>query len=481
MPKSQNTTIEIKNQVLGGLSDTDYLGIENSVSKLVGFNLHSEPGVMKVNQKQAKISGTTITELCKHSVVCSNGETYFFSSESGKIWRVKADFSVSLAYTTVAGAGEHKCLGADEYNGYILWYTQNRVHRIAIANALVATWATLDLNWKNFVVGDLLYHPSVNQNDVLYIGDNYEVAEIDEAFVFTGSGALNIQVKTGAHRISAMVEFTTGILFGTVATAVEAILALWNTWSTHITGKDKLPEQGVNSFIKMDNYAICSVGRKGNFYSFNGSVGEQTRKIPGDWDGGKECIVYEDANANRFGLPLFGVSNYNGNPCPQGIYSIGKYSAGYNNVLNLEYPISTGNLANIEIGSIALVGYDMLVSWKDSTNPLAIVCGVDKLDHSNKISGAYFETRVIDLNPDQVKEITVDVYYRLLPTGTDITLQVQKDYGSWSSVMTLTKDSKHNRKYNSVKVKASTVKFRVITSASGNTAPEFTKVRISYP
>lgn len=481
MPKSSNTTIEIKNQVLGGLSDSRYLGIANSVAKLVGFNLHSEPGIMKVNQKLTKISGTTITELCKYAVVCTNGETYMFSSESGKIWRVKADFSVSLAYTTAASAGESKCLGCDEYNGYILWYTQNRVHRISTTNALTASWTVLDLNWKNFVVGDLLYHPSVNQNDVLYIGDGYEVAEIDEAFAFTGTGALNIQIKTGAHRISSMMNFMTGILFGTVSVAVNSVLALWNTWSTHITGKDELPEQGVNAFLKMDNYAVCSVGRKGNFYSFNGSIGEQTRKIPGDWDGGKECIVYPGANANRFGLPLFGVSNYNGNPCPQGIYSVGKYSAGYNNVLNFEYAISTGNLSNVEIGAIVLSGYDMLVSWKDSTDPQNIVCGVDKLDHSNKVNGAYFETRIIKLNPDQVKEFTIDVYYRSLPTNTDITLQVRKDYGSWGSVITLAKDAKHLRKYNSMKIKASTVEFRIITSASGNTAPEFDLVRISYP
>jgi len=480
MPKSQNTTIEIKNQALGGISDSDYLGLENSVSKMVGFNLHSEPGIMKVNQKFTKVSGTTITELCKHAVYASNGESYFFSSESGKIWRIKSDFTVELAYTTVASVGESKCLGADEYNGYIVWYTQNKVHRISLANALVATWTTLNLNWQAFAVGDLLYHPSSIQNDVLYIGDNYEVAALDDA-TWTATGALNIKVRTGAHRISAMMNFTTGILFGTITVAVNAIMALWNTWSTHITGKDELPEQGVNCFLKMDNYAIASVGRKGNFYSFNGSIGEQVRKIPGDWDGGKEAVVYPGSNANRFGLPLFGVSNYNGNPCPQGIYSVGKYSAGYNNVLNLEYPISTGNLSNIEIGAVVLRGYDMLVAWKDSTDPEAIVCGVDKLDHSNKISGAYFETRVIELNPDQVKEFTVDVYYRLLPTGTNITLQVQKDYGSWSDVITLANDAKHKRKYTSVKIKASTAKFRVITSASVNTAPEFRTVRISYP
>lgn len=483
MPKQGYNVIEIKNQVLGGISDSKYLGIENSVAKMVGFDIHGEPGVMKVNQKLTKISGSTIDELCKHSVTCSNGETYFFSADSGKIWRIKSDFTVSLAYTTVAEDGESKCLGAEEYNEFILWFTETRVHRIAVATALSeSTWSTVDLNWNDFAVGDLEFHPSVIQNDVLYIGDNYEVAALEDES-WTPTGALNIQIKTGGHRISAMMNFLTGILIGTVASSdiVNSIIALWNTWSTHITGKDELPEQGVNAFLKMDNASIASCGKKGNFYLFNGSFSEQFKRVPGDWSGTKEAIVNSGSNANRFGMPLFGISNVSGNPADQGIYSFGSYSAGYRKVINLEWLISTGKANNVEIGAIALVGYDMLVSWKDNNNTPSY--GVDKLDHSNKYSGAYFETRIIKLDPDQEKEFDFEAYYRLLPTNTDITLKVSINNGAFASIpnFTLKNDTLHKRKYNSFKIKASTVQFRVITSASGNNAPEFDLIIISYP
>ena len=108
-----------------------------------------------------------------------------------------------MLYEVITSAGESKCLGAIEYGSYIIWATQNKVHRILTTNAeSEASWTTLDLNWQSFSVGDLEYHPMEIQSDVLYIGDGYEVATIDEAYTFTATGALNIQVKTGSHRIS---------------------------------------------------------------------------------------------------------------------------------------------------------------------------------------------------------------------------------------------------------------------------------------
>jgi len=139
--------------------------------KIVGFDLHSEPGIIKVQRKLTKESGTTVDALVKNTVVCSNGETYLFSSTSGKIWRRKSDASYALAYTTVPTSGGTGCLGAAEYNGYIYWATENYLHRITIANALTATWGTLDANWQAFTNGDASYHPMKIVNNVLYIGD----------------------------------------------------------------------------------------------------------------------------------------------------------------------------------------------------------------------------------------------------------------------------------------------------------------------
>ncbi len=472
MPK-----IQINNQVLGGLSDSKYLGIANSVAKIIGFNLHGEPGILKVNQKMTKISASLIDGLIKASVPCSNGETYFFSGDSGKIWRVKSDNStVELCYTTSAGAGESKCLGATEYKGYIYWGTELRLHRIPIANAKSeSSWTTVTLNWQTFTKGDKDYHPFQIQNDVLYIGDGNQIAQVDnETF-----SASVMNKWPDEHRVSALQNYVTSLLFGTIVSSnvVNSIVASWNTWSTNISFKDELPEAGINSFLKTDNFVIGQCGKKGNFYIFNGSQMEQYKRIPGDWSGSNQAIVYPDANANVNGMPFFGVSNISGNPTEQGVYSFGSYSKEYPKVLNLEYIISTGHTSNIEIGSIVMAGTDMFVSWKDSTS--TPVFGIDKIDTANKYNGAYLDTRIIQLNRKDKKDIGVNIYYRSLPTGTDITLQASVNYGTFQNIELLN-DTDRKFKFTKIKIRANCIQFRIITSASVNNAPEVDLIEIYY-
>lgn len=470
--------IKIQNTVLGGLSDTKYLGIENSVYRAVGLDLHSEPGVQKVAQKLTKISASLVDGLCKRRVVASNGETYFFSADTGKIWRVKADFTVELAYTTTAAAGEVKCLGAAEYNGYIYWATQSRLHRILLTDALTTTWVPgAGLNWATFTRTDLVYHDMVVQNDILYIADGYALAQVN-GNTFSAT-ALDLPYPIH-HRISALSKYLTGILTGTfvASTVVEAIVALWNTWSVSFSYQDELPEIGVNSFLKTDNYVIANIGKKGNFYAFNGSQMEQFKRIPGDWGGffsSKAAIVHPDANVNLNGMPLFGLSNVSGDPTLEGIYSFGSYSREYPKIIDLTYPISTGSVAGVEIGAMALVGTDMLIAWKDGST-----YGIDKVDTAAKFNGAYYETRIIKLDPDAEKEFLAEIYYRTLPTGTDITLYVSIDHGAYSQV-SLTLDAATKKKYNKILIKATTVQFKVVTSSSVNNAPEIELAVFSYP
>jgi len=481
--------IQISNQVLGGISDSRYLGIENSVARMVGFNIHGEPGIMKVNQKNTKISGSLVDEFAKYSVPCSNGETYFFSADSGKIWRVKADGTMQLCYTTVAGVGESKCTGADEYNGYVIWYTEKKVHRISVANALVATWATLDLNWKEFTNGDKLYHPSEEVNGVLYIADKNGMTQLD-GDTFT-QGDIVMNPAPTEHRICSLVKYITSLCYGTFISnnVVKSIFVNWNTWSLTPYFIDDLPEVGVNSQLKTDNSVVVSAGKKGNFYAYNGNQLEQYEHIPGDWDGDNEAIIHPDANINRNGLPLFGLSNVSGNPALQGIYSLGSGSRKYPKILNLEYIISTGNLANIEIGAIVQSGSTIYVSWKDSNGETPIY-GIDKIDTTAKINGAYFDTRVVMSNRGDKKATEIEIFYRTLnglTPATAITLQARVNNGAivdgvWTEEAWEDVELAHDadRKRYSAQVFGCAIEYRIKTSASGNNAPEIEFCEISY-
>jgi hypothetical protein len=359
------------------------------------------------------------------------------------------------------------------------------LHRITLANALTTSWSVLDLNWATFTNGDTTYHPMEVQNDVLYIGDKYLVAQVDGG-VFSAS-ALDLPYPTH-HRISAFGKYLTGLISGTfvATTVIQSIAALWNTWSISFSSQDELPEPGVNCFIKGDNITLANCGRKGNLYIFNGQQFEQYERIPGDWGGPfstKEAIVYPDASCNANGLPFFGLSNVSGNPTEQGVYSYGSYSRKYPRIFSLEYPISTGNLSDVEIGSVFMVGTDLFCTWKDSNGTPSY--GVDKLDQNNKYGSAYFETREISVARSERKDFSVDVYYRSLPEGTSITLQAKINNGTWKTVsdipgLELTPDAANNRLFTKVDIKATTVQFRIVTTVSGNSAPEIESVSILF-
>ena len=73
--------IPIEKINLGGISDSIYAGAKHAVAKLVGWDLHSKPGLLTVRQKMTKDSASVIDEFCKVGLVVSNGDIYWFVCE----------------------------------------------------------------------------------------------------------------------------------------------------------------------------------------------------------------------------------------------------------------------------------------------------------------------------------------------------------------------------------------------------------------
>jgi hypothetical protein len=466
--------IQLENQVLGGIADSKYLGIANSSAKLLGIDLHSEPGIMKVNQKLTKESGSTIDDFVRAIVPCSSGDTYIFGSTSGKVWKRTSAGAYSLVTTVSPAAGAAGILDAKEYDGYIYYATQNRLGRWQIGSA--ADWSTRNDNFGTFTNGNANFHPMIIQNLVLYIGDGNLVAQVD-AGTFSAN-ALDFDLLT-EQQVSAIGLYLTDIVAGVYKgeSIVEAEGYRWNTWSNSFSASDPVPHVGVNAFLKSDNETLAQIGRKGDIYAFNGSQFTPKKRIPGDWTGTKEAIVYSNAAVNRFGLPLFGVSNKDGNPCEQGIYSYGSYSEQYPRVLNLEYIISTGHTSSVRIGAITLVGNLMLVSWEDTTS--GTVYGVDVLDLSNKQTAAAYESRVIMPDRRQNKNLAVWVNYRSIPENCSIVIKASRNDGVYEVVASKV-DADRKFVYAENKVTAAKIQFRVEFVVSGNSAPEMESVIIDY-
>lgn len=401
---------------VNGLSDSKWSGIAGSVAACVGLDLHSNPGSITAHQKLTKESGSTVTEFCKYSIACSNGYTFWFSADSGKIWARSSGGTWSLALTTTAAAGEVKCLGAIEYNGYIYWATQSRLHRIALANADNA-WASEVLNWQTFAVTNANWHPFALQNNEMFIGDGNKVCSVNSAGTFNNNV---LDIKT-PFQIKTIMAYEQDLLIGTyVADTVNRTeIIRWDTISPSWNTSDAIEEVGINAFIRDDNYVYVNAGRAGNIYFYNGEQLEPFKRIPGTYSNTQYGTIHPNAVANFKGVPIFGFSNGSGNPALQGVYSFGSYSRDYAKVLDLSWVISEAVTSSIEIGSITVADFDILVAWKNGSS-----YGVDKIDYTAKYTGAYFETMMLFQDQrDVLKTLAeVKVLYNSLPASTGFTI-----------------------------------------------------------
>lgn len=353
--------IIFNNMNLGGLADSRYQGQKSAMAEMVGFDIHSEPGILKHNQKLTKESGVLVDDLVKCIVPCSDGNTYLFGSTNGKVWKRTSAGSYTLEVTASPAAGAVGIIDAWEYQGYIYYSMQSRLGRVAVGAP--TAWSGRNDDWQTFANTDASYHPFQEVNGVLYVGDGKDLAQID-AGVYTAN-ALDIATP---FRIKSLGKILTDVLLGTYVTAYQVATEIlrWNTWSESFSVSDEIPEIGINSFLKTDNFVLVNAGTKGNFYLYNGAQLDNFKRIPGDWTGTNEAHIFPNASTNKFGLPLFGLSNISGNPAKQGIYSLGGYDRNYPKVLNLEWFISNGRYSGVEIGAIEMVGSAMLTSWKSS-------------------------------------------------------------------------------------------------------------------
>lgn len=474
--------ISIDNFNNGGLADSKWSGVAGSFYRAVGLDPHSEPAILKAEQKLTKNSGSTVDEFVKWQVVSSNGRSYHFSADSGKIWERDTSGNWTLVHTTTPAAGEAKCLGAIEYDGYIIWATQSRLHRILATNAEgSAEWtANVQEDWQTFTNANADYHPMVEQNLNLYIGDGNFVSVWDGSS-FTANG-LDL---TDNLVIKSLGKLGTDLLIGTTVNDVisKTEILRWNTWSVSFTSSDSIEETSINAFLPADNYVYVSAGRSGNIYVYDGVKLELFKKIIGDYSPTKTATVHPDAVSNLNGQVLFGVSNVSGNPCLQGVYRFGRHSRNYNWILDLPYPISERTAGSfvtsgIEIGSVVTIGQKILVSWKNGSS-----YGVDILDDTEKLSGAYFETRI--MRPNRYSLSTYKqmmISYSSLPTDTNITMSYDKNYTGTYTTPTSTHVIDTERKIISLEegIEASSLQLKFVFTCNGNDTPSMEGALIIY-
>lgn len=463
---------------LGGIADSIYTGLPHSLASIVGFDLHSVPGLIIVNQKLAHhspiVGDHLVDDLCK-IVPASNGKMYLFGKTTGKIWEVNGN-TYTLLGTVAPAAGAAGILDAMEYYGYLYYAMQNRLGRISVGGA----WGTRNDNWATFLKGCATDHPMKKLNLVLYIGDANVVAQVDAStdggvtHTFSNN-ALDIETSEVVQTLG---RLNTNILVGSkcLSGVNSAGVYVWNTWTESFDFEDHITEDGINAFFPHNTDIIVNAGLNGNLYAFNGSKLLSLKQIPPNfptlYSPTNTGRVYHSAVENKMGIPIFGFSRVTGNPALQGIYSLGYKNISYPRILTLEFPIPAGNLSNITIWSIALVGNDLYVSYMDEAVG-GTVKGVAKLDWSNKIDGAYFETKVIKFTKTLMDKFTKFVSnYNQKPTGASLELWYKINHGSYvqfdEGEGQIVADSDRKQYSSDQTIEAKTMQLKVVARSTGN-------------
>lgn len=468
---NRQPAIVIESAYMGGIADSPYVGLANSLGSIVGFDLYTVPGLMLTAQKMTVEANGAPTDDLYKIVTCSDGNIYLFGKTNGTVYK-NASGTYTLLGTVAPATGAVGILDAIEFDGKLYYSMQNRLGQWDYTTA----FSTRNDNFQTFANGNATYHPMLTILAVktLYIGDGNNLAQWDNTTFVN-----NALVFTTDQVISALGSQVTDLLIGTIVSnnVPRSWVHRWDTWSITTSYNYPIPEVGVNAFLQAgDAEIIIQAGLSGNFYLLNGSIFQKQGKIPSNFP-----TLYSPTSQNQSfypavavldNIPLIGISNVTGNPTYEGVYAFGAHAINYPQVLTLPYPISTGNLSNVTIWSLAVQGNNLYVSWKDTTS--GTVYGIDKLDYSNKYNGAFFETRIIKFSRiwlDNYNKIVID--YQTLPANTTINLSYDANWTGYIaySGTDLFTDTDRNQIVGNLNPRAKTMRFKVSTTASGNNAP----------
>jgi len=348
------------------------------------IDIHSIPGICRLNNILALKSSTTVTALPKWMardpvtianiyVVDSAGDVWF-SDDSGATWAALA------TQPTNGGTGQ----------GLAIWKDYLFCPR-ATAMDLYGPLSSSPA-WRNSWAGltmttDALWHPMiVSKNDnKLYGGAGKYVFSIDEVtdktFAWDDATTWTATAKAldlpEAYRIKCLEELGNNLMCGTwkgtnVYDFRVADIFPWDRSSVSFGQPIILNEFGIHALLNINSVLYILAGIRGSVYSSNGVQANIIAQIPSsisDLSGGKYLETYPAALISYKGKIFFGVSS--GGSATTiggvGIYSLLQTSRG--NILTNEHIISTGNdgsTTTVQIGALLAISQDeLLVGWRN--------------------------------------------------------------------------------------------------------------------
>lgn len=390
----------------GGISDYEDKGLKGAFKFGSGLNIRRKRDTLYAQQAlKDDLASGTLNGRVRFIITATDGNSYWFLS-SGKIYKRTSAGTWSLVYTdSEAITGAFEWTNSSGNTG-IYWTTPTKIHRHAIAgnwtSDVDATVAGQTYPKSNLTSAD--WHTAKQVNGAI-VGVNYNTLYLigfDESYtnnalqLVPGNIAKTLiesglDAKVGANRLD---------------TQESSMIFIWDGSATNCNDKIQLPFANINAMIETE-IGIVQYGTNGGLYFFGDATKLPITSFP---DGGQ---VDPDGVENDNGLALFGV--YGNGSAKTGIYSYGRNRKNGDFVLNLEYPLAVD-----EINAIKKIGTELFIAYKSGSS-----YGVKKVDTSNKISEAVFES--IDLKtPAELQRVPTHnvavVTMTPLPSGCSVEL-----------------------------------------------------------
>lgn len=432
--------VTFQNPCLGGISDSKYLGADNSFYIIEGLDVFSEPGLIYPARKLT--NETTITEQCNNILYTTASLMFFFSIQSGKIW--KRDISTgayTLVHTTVPTSGNTYALNAIEYNNFIYWSTGAYLHKMAIANCADSTWSTgLTQNFTALSSSWGGRNAMCVVNDVLYIGTGNTVSQVDNTTFTAGAITLpyNYYVKT-------LVKNGTDLVIGAnyANDSKRSKVLIWDTYSESFSYEDDLQDNEITCSVEYDNTVLFFAGKSGNVYYLNGSKADFYMKLPYAISSTYPNISVDFNSAYVYrNLLYLGITDYIAQR--SGVYVFGSISPQNKKIISMQYPLdsfSAGGtkLYSAQIKAVAVVDslnvLRVYVTWYGYNESGTLGYNVSVLHGSNRIEYATIQT--ILQHPSNKGLVTLNngwVDYVSLPSGASVDMKIGKVTDSFSNV-----------------------------------------------
>lgn len=246
---------------------------QNSYYATSNLDVHSQLGTATAQVALASES-TTPNEACI-SEILPNGDVFFASTASGKIWKRTSAGAYSLVHTNT---NSPNC-GIRFFNGYLYYMSAGKLGRQSLALASSeSSWSSQNDSFATFTQGST-HKPTAICNLNLFIGDGKYVARVDS----DGTFQANVLDVESQYSVTAIVNSSGWLMVGLTTSTGVCIskIVLWDTYSSSWTYEDDLYEIGINSFMISDNVIFIQAGTVGNIYTWSGSFAEKFKQITG--------------------------------------------------------------------------------------------------------------------------------------------------------------------------------------------------------